>query len=262
MNTFAAILLGIIQGLTEFLPVSSSGHLVIFQKFLGIESPGMTMEIFLHFGTLLSIFWVFRKDFIALFSFYRDRTQKRFLMLLIIGVIPTGLIGLVFKSWVEQAFQSTLVVGLSLLVTGGILFLIRRIPPGKNDVSRMRIGDALWIGTLQGVAVIPGISRSGSTIAGALWRGLDRETAVRYSFILAAPVILGATILEAKDLIVCGIEKTLLSNYLVGGLFAFGFGVIAIKLFINLLQNRKFHYFSYYCWIVGGITVLLSLLLS
>ena len=140
--------------------------------------------------------------------------------------------------------------------------MIRRIPPGKNDVSRMRIGDALWIGTLQGVAVIPGISRSGSTIAGALWRGLDRETAVRYSFILAAPVILGATILEAKDLIVCGIEKTLLSNYLVGGLFAFGFGVIAIKLFINLLQNRKFHYFSYYCWIVGGITVLLSLLLS
>ncbi|MFY9115154.1 MAG: undecaprenyl-diphosphate phosphatase [Dethiobacteria bacterium] len=262
MNIFTAILLGIIQGLTEFLPVSSSAHLVIFQKFMGIESPGITLEIFLHFGTLVSIFWVFRRDFIDLFSFYRNRTQGRFLALLIIGVIPTGLIGMAFKSWVEQAFQSTLIVGFMLLITGGLLFLITRIPPGQNNISRMRFSDALWIGTLQGVAVIPGISRSGSTIVGALWRGLDRDTAVRYSFMLAAPVILGATILETKDLITNGVETELLLNYLSGGIFAFIFGVIAIKLFINLLQSRKFHYFSYYCWIAGSITVLLSLILS
>ncbi len=260
MTLIDSIILGIVQGLTEFLPVSSSGHLVIFQRFLQLDDPGVTLEVLLHFGTLLSIFWVFRKDFIELISLYHNPQQRRFLLLLIIGVIPTGLMGLVFKSSVEQAFQSSLFVGIMLLVTGFLLWLITRLPQGGKDIKRMRPLDAFWIGIMQGLAVIPGISRSGSTIVGALWRGLDRATAVRYSFMLASPVILGATILEIRDLYTVGIEGVMLWNYLIGGLFAFIFGVIAIKFFINLLERKRFHYFSYYCWLAGSITIILSLI--
>lgn len=259
MTILDSIILGIVQGLTEFLPVSSSGHLVLFQRFLGLEEPGVTLEVLLHFGTLLSVFWVFRKDFIDLLSFHRSLYQRRFLLLLIIGVIPTGIIGILFKSRVESAFQSTMIVGIMLLVTGGLVWLINSISSGEKDIKKMRYTDALWIGVMQGLAVIPGISRSGSTIAGALWRGLERETAVRYSFMLSSPVILGATLLEAGEMYKTGIESMMLWNYAVGGLFAFLFGIFAIRFFINLLAKKRFHYFSYYCWIIGIVTIILSL---
>lgn len=251
-----AILLGVVQGLTEFLPVSSSGHLVIFQRLLGLESSGVTLEVLLHFGTLLAVFWVFRQDFLDLLKFTRDKVQQRFLLLLILGCIPTALIGYFLGDFVESIFHSLLLTGTALLVTGVILKLLTRLPEGRKDVTSMRPLDALWVGLLQGIAVIPGISRSGSTITAALWRGLDRSTAVRYSFMLAAPVIFGATLLEIKDIFKTGIEKALLLDYAAGTIAACLCGILAIQLFIRLLQQHKFHYFAYYCWAVGAVVIL------
>ena len=124
----------------------------------------------------------------------------------------------------------------------------------------MKVKDAFWIGLLQGLAIIPGISRSGSTIMAALWRGLERETAVKYSFMLAAPVIFGATLLELREMIIFGIERAMIFNYFIGGLVAFLAGVAAIKVFIRLLSRQKFHYFAYYCWAVGSLVIIVSLL--
>jgi undecaprenyl-diphosphatase len=259
MNLIEAIVLGLIQGLTEFLPVSSSGHLVISQELLGLEEAGVTLEVLLHFGTLLSVFAVFGRDFINLFRF-RDTAQRRFLFLLIVGVIPTALIGLLLGEYVGVLFKSTMFVGVMLLVTGGILKLLTVLPPGRKDIAGMRPVDALWVGLLQGFAILPGISRSGSTITAALWRGLDRATAVRYSFMLTAPVIFGATLLEVRDMVRVGVEKAALLNYAVGGMVAFFAGVVAIRVFINLLKQQKFHYFAYYCWIAGAVVIIASLM--
>lgn len=259
MGFFEAIILGMVQGFTEFLPVSSSGHLVISQELLGMEEPGVTLEVLLHFGTLLSVFWVFGRDFLELFKFPRDLIQRRFLLLLILGVIPAGLAGFFLADFFTGLFKSTLVVGVMLLVTGGLLKLLTILPEGKKDISRMQARDALWIGLLQAFAIIPGISRSGSTITAALWRGLDRATAVRYSFMLSAPVILGATLVEVRDMLAVGIEHAMIHLYIIGGIVAFLSGVLAIRIFINLLKRQKFIYFAYYCWTVGAVVIAVSL---
>ncbi len=261
MGLIKVILLGVIQGLTEFLPVSSSGHLVIFQRIFGVEGTGVTLEVLLHFGTLLAVFWVFRRDFLNLLKFTRDRAQLRFLLMLILGCIPTALLYFLFGDFIESIFHSLLLTGAALLVTGGILKLLTLLPEGGKDIIKMKPLDALWIGLLQGIAMIPGISRSGSTITAALWRGLDRATAVRYSFMLAAPVIFGATLLEVKDMIKAGIEKTMLLEYTAGTVAAFIFGILAIRLFIHLLQQKKFHYFAYYCWAAGAAVIAASFFL-
>jgi undecaprenyl-diphosphatase len=260
MNIFEAALLGLIQGLTEFLPVSSSGHLVLFQDLLGLNEPGVTLEVLLHFGTLLAVFFVFGKDFIALLQFYRDQYQRHFLFMLILGVVVTGLLGLLFGRYIELLFSSTLVVGFMLLITGLIIILIKIVPQGQKNISTMKPLDALLIGLLQAFAIIPGISRSGTTILTALWRGLDRDSAVRFSFMLSAPVILGATLVEAKDLFTTGLESAMLFNYLVGTLVAFISGIFAIKVFIRMLSGSKFHYFAYYCWAIGLIVIITSLI--
>jgi undecaprenyl-diphosphatase len=260
MNIFEAALLGLIQGLTEFLPVSSSGHLVLFQDLLGLNEPGVTLEVLLHFGTLLAVFFVFGKDFIALFQFYRDQYQRHFLFMLILGVVVTGLLGLLFGRYIELLFSSTLVVGFMLLITGLIIILIKIVPQGQKNISTMKPLDALLIGLLQAFAIIPGISRSGTTILTALWRGLDRDSAVRFSFMLSAPVILGATLVEAKGMFTTGLESAMLFNYLVGTLVAFISGIFAIKVFIRMLSGSKFHYFAYYCWAIGLIVIITSLI--
>ncbi len=260
MNLLEAVLLGLIQGLTEFLPVSGSGHLVIFQNLLGLNEPGVTLEVLLHFGTLLAVFLVFGKDFFALLKFYRDEYQRHFLVMLILGVIVTGILGLIFGQYIELLFSSTLIVGFMLLITGIIITLIKIIPHGQKSLADMKPLDAVLIGLLQAFAIVPGISRSGTTILTALWRGLDRDAAVRFSFMLSAPVILGATLVEAKELLATGMESAMLFNYLAGTLVAFISGVFAIKLFIKMLSGSKFHYFAYYCWTIGLIVIIYSLI--
>jgi len=265
-----AVIIGLIQGLTEFLPVSSSGHLVLFQRLLGVEMPGLTFEIFLHFGTLISVFWVFRQrllkiimSFLILFSKkgewarFASSADRWFGLLLIIGSVPTALIAFIIKDYVEQAFNSLLFVGIALLITGALLWVADILPGGKKDIHKTRIFDALLIGTFQGLAIFPGISRSGSTISGALFRGLDKKTAAEYSFLLSIPAILGATLLEVVGLIKnnTGVEYDLLF-YFAGVVAAVAAGIFAINIFLKLLVKNKLRYFSVYCWTVGILIII------
>lgn len=259
MHYLETAFLGLLQGLTEFLPVSSSGHLVIAQYFLGLKQPGVTFEVMVHFGTLLSIVWVFRQDLSALLGgFIAKKAERKLLTLLILGTIPAGVMGIGLKSFFTGLFDKPLTAGIMLLVTGFIVLAISRAHIKNKDISRMGSADALIIGVFQGIAIIPGISRSGSTILGALWRGLNRETAVKYSFLLAIPAIAGATLLEIKDLLKSGGHTALTGPNLFAMLVAFISGILALTLFINLLKRGKFHYIAYYCWIMGTLTVLFS----
>jgi undecaprenyl-diphosphatase len=260
MDMLEAIFLGLLQGLTEFLPVSSSGHLVIAQHFLGIRQPGVTFEVMVHFGTLLSIICVFRQDIYNLSrSFWDGAEQKKFLALLVIGTIPTGFMGFVLGSFFEKTFERPFIAGFMLLLTGLIVIIIHSVKIKTKDIRSMTIWDAVIIGIFQGIAIIPGITRSGSTILGALWRGLNMETAVRYSFLMALPAILGATFYELYKLF--GLEgateffPSTVSFTLLAMLAAFLSGIFAITIFINLLKKGKFYYLAYYCWFIGILTL-------
>jgi undecaprenyl-diphosphatase len=261
VQVWEGILLGLVQGLTEFLPVSSSGHLVIVQYVLGVKQPGVVFEVLVHLGTVLSVIWVFWEDLFRLATgFGKDREQRKFLALLAVTLVPTGLMGVLFSSFFKRAFESVLVVGIMLLVTGGLLRLIQRFPPGRKDIKRMRVWDAVLISAAQGAAIMPGLSRSGSTITAALARGLSIETAVRFSFLMSLPAILGATLMEARGILAGGAESIPLLPYAAATAAAFLAGVIAIKTFILMLKARKFAYFSYYTWFLGSLVILMSLL--
>lgn len=261
MGVSKAILLGLLQGLTEFLPVSSSGHLVIAQYFLGLTLPGVTFEVLVHFGTLLSVIWVFRKDLYYLITrFLYDAEQKKLLLLLIIGTIPTGLMGLFFSSFFLKIFDSPLFAGLMLLITGFIVIAIQKIKIKNREIKDMNPWDAVLIGVFQGIAIIPGISRSGSTIMGALWRGLKREVAIRYSFLLALPAIAGASFSEVLNLFESGgLGNGFLPHYFLAAFIAFLSGIFAINVFIKLLIRGKFYYIAYYCWLIGLLTIIFTL---
>ncbi len=261
MSIFEAIILGIIQGLTEFLPVSSSGHLVIAQQLLGIEQPGVTFEVMVHFGTLFSVIWIFFDDIVKLCKgIFHDRVQKKLFLLLAVSLVPTGIIGLIFKPFFESIYDSYITVGFMLLGTGLMLKAISLFRRGTKDIEGMRYADALFISFAQGIAIIPGISRSGATITAAMARKLDIATAVKFSFLMSVPAILGATAMEAKDLITDGFGEINFVPYLIAALFAFLAGLIAIKTFIRLLKAQKFYYFSYYCWFVGAFVIITALL--
>lgn len=266
INLAEAIFLGLLQGLTEFLPVSSSGHLVIFEHFLGVSQPGVTFEVLVHFGTMLSILVVFWGDLAALIKglFHNNRGQKRFFFLLLIGTVATVFIGLAMGSFLKGLFEKPVMTGFMLLVTGFIVHLTARLgkyPRGKS-IEKMSYMDGIVTGIFQGIAIIPGISRSGSTILASLFRGLNRQAAIKYSFLLALPAIAGATFLEAVDLVRLGEVPAYLSLYLLATALAFISGVLAIKIFIRLLNRGKFHYFSYYCWGMGTFSILYFLFLK
>ncbi|HEX3011555.1 MAG TPA: undecaprenyl-diphosphate phosphatase [Syntrophomonadaceae bacterium] len=254
MTIIQAILLGIVQGLTEFLPVSSSGHLVIFQHLLGIKEAPLTFDIFVHWGTLVAVFIAFWKDIAAILK----KPFSKLTYLIIVGCIPAGLAGIFLQSYFEKAFESLLVVGLGLIFTG---FLLKQ----SEKVSRQRLGfvdeqqasywDVIKVGLMQAVAIVPGISRSGSTIAGGLMTGFERSFAARFSFLLSIPVILGAGLVQLKDLAGNGIKAGNLMPYIVGPITAAIFGLIAIKIVMKLVNQGRLSIFSYYCYIVGIIAV-------
>lgn len=260
MSLWEAAFLGIIQGLTEFLPVSSSGHLVITQYILGVNKPGITFEVFVHFGTLLSVFWVFYYDIKKIIKaglwITSDLQARRMFYLLLTGCVPTGLMGVLFHSFFIGVFNSVLTVGFMLLLTGSLLWMINWKVPGKKKVNQMTFWDALLVGFFQGLAIIPGISRSGATISAALFKDLNRETAVRYSFILALPAILGASLMEIRKLLLGINEGEVLIFLVVGALLAFLSGVLAIRTFIRFLHLGKLHFFAYYCWLIGSLVIL------
>lgn len=255
MGNLEAAVLGLIQGLTEFLPVSSSGHLVIFEHLLGVKQPGVTFEVAVHLGTLLSVLVAFWEDIWQLLR----HPFCRLTYLIIIGTIPAGLLGYFLAPWFVQAFESLLVVGVGLLITGCFLMIGEKMATRNwfvKEAEAMSTGDALFVGVLQGLAITPGISRSGSTIAAGLFRGLDQEFAARFSFLLSIPVILGAGLLEAKDLVGAGLIIADATPYIIGIVTSAGFGYLAIRIVLNLVKRGRLSLFSYYCWAVGLMTLI------
>lgn len=258
-----SILLGIIQGLTEFLPVSSSGHLVLFGHFLGFEQPGILFEVLVHFATLLAIVIVFARRIgriiASVFGKWsvRDEHFRMFLFLLLASV-PAALFGILLERWIESLFSNVYIVAVMLLVTGAVLFSTRFI--------RRRRGKALSpfssivVGLAQACAIVPGISRSGATISAGLWSGLSREASTEFSFILAIPAILGAMVLRVRELVQTT-HQGALGIYLFGGLAAFASGLASLVLLVRIAKKGKLHYFAYYCWIAGIVAIALKIFL-
>ncbi len=261
MTWFYAILLGIIQGLTEFLPVSSSGHLVIAQHFIpGFQQPGVLFDVMLHLGTLLSVTLYFQEEIKGLFMdlFKKDGGDGRgVVILLLVATIPTGIIAIAFKDIFEQLFQSFTAVGFSLILTGVILYTASLIREPLRTIREMGWYDALLIGFVQGIAIVPGISRSGITISAGIFKRIKPVEAARFSFLLSIPAILGAVVLEAKGLKV--LNSGDIGLYLLGTVTAALSGYAAIAWLMDMLKRSGLRPFAYYCLIVGLLVVVTGL---
>ena len=271
MELYQGIILGIIQGLTEFLPVSSSGHLVLGQIFFGITQSQLTFDISVHMGTLLAVLVVYSSDILAMISSVFGFLSKAVLFkpvshlvnkdknlqlagLIVIGSIPTAIIGLVLKQLEHVLFTSEVLVGLMLILTGTILWVSRNYYSSENKKNLFGIKKAFFIGITQGLAVIPGISRSGTTIAAGMFIGLDRHTAAKFSFLLSIPAILGAQVLSIKDMINSGLTIDPVTIY--ATIASFIIGLIALKILLKLVHSGRFHLFAPYCWLIGSLVLL------
>lgn len=258
MSPAEGILLGIVQALTEFLPVSSSGHLVLAEYFLKIHTPGIAMEVVLHLGTLISIlvfyFSELKKLFIDFFT-NQDPAGRQMVWALAIATIPAVIVGLGFESKIDAFFSNPVLVSTALIFTGFVLFSTRFIKAGGND--NILIVSAVAIGIAQAVAIIPGISRSGMTISVALILGISNITAARFSFILAIPALLGAGILKLNEAL--QLTSNISAGAIIGGFFSSAVvGYLVIGLLIKLISRDKFWLFSIYCWIIGLIGLSLT----
>lgn len=259
MSFVEAIILGLVQGLTEFLPVSSSGHLVLTQKFLGVDDKGITFEILVHFGTLLSVLIYFWKQLwrmiLSILPPFKEEfaRERRMIVYLAIASVPAGIVGFSpLKDLFEGTYEKPAVVGILLIVTGVILFLPRLFAKRlaqqskENDVGTK---SAIIMGIGQAFAILPGISRSGATIVSGMMAGVKSSAAAEFSFLMAIPAITAASLLEARKL--SGIDTTLLMPYLAGALVAFLSGLIAIYSVLAAIRRGKFEYFGVYCVIAG-----------
>lgn len=274
MDIIQAIIIGIVQGLTEFLPVSSSAHLVFVPQILGAEST-LAFDTILHIGTLVAVVTYFWKDIVqmlrAFFASLLDIIHRRFkeglkedkykklVWLVIIGTIPAGLAGILFKDFFEGLFSNIPVVGFFLLITGVLLYtseMVSRRVKNKRGLKKLSTKDSIIIGIAQACAIAPGISRSGATITTGLFLGMERELAARYSFLLSIPAILGAALVQAKDITtVLDISTTVT---IAGFIAAAITGYLAIKIVLKLISERDLLIFAYYCWIVGALAIILS----
>lgn len=253
MSWWESIVLGVVQGATEFLPVSSSGHLVIGQALLGLTIPGVFFEVAVHVATLLSVLVVYRGRVGALVHgccVRRDLESWRYVGLLALATVPAGLVGVLWKDDVEALFDNPAVVGIALLVTGTFLFSTRWALR-KAERARMTMGVALAIGIAQSFALIPGISRSGSTVVTALWLGVAPVEAAAFSFLMSIPAIGGAAVLSVPELLDGGSGLSAIV-LLVGAAAAAITGVLAIRTFVVMLKNRSFPAFAWYCWAAGA----------
>ena len=287
MSLWESIILGIVQGIAEFLPISSSGHLSLMKKLFGLHNVGLAYDILLHAGTLLAVFIVYWKDIWELIvegvgilidacrnvgrffanKFGKKKTKyisvlstpyRKFVMLIIVSTIPTGIIGVIFKKCFNLDNPSVLIPGIGLLITGLILSVVDDLPSGGKTPEKTTYKNALIIGIAQGFATLPGISRSGTTLTVGMLNSLKREFAVKYSFIMSIPAILGACVLDIKDLFAPenAISHREMLYYLAGATTAAIVGYISIRLLLVLYKNKKMKYFSYYCFLVGTISII------
>lgn len=276
MNLFSAVLLGLVQGVAEFLPISSSGHLAIAEQLLHVEGASQVPEFFdvlLHLGTLAAVFaayWSDIREMIAeFFRGVRDLAHhttptpvppaRRMILLVIVGTLPLFVM-VPFRRYFSALSDNLLFVGGALIVTGFLLFFCDRVKRGRKSERSAGLLDALAVGCSQAVALCPGISRSGMTITAGCFVGFERRFAVRFSFILSIPAVLGANILTLKDAIEAGIDWSAMPMYLVGVVVAAASGYASIRLLRYVASKGRFGAFAYYCWGVGALTVLLTLL--
>lgn len=284
MELLKAIILGFIQGVAEFLPISSSGHLAIFKNVLGFDTDtGLLFDVLLHLGTLAAVFVVFWKDIWALIKegfaiigqffkslfgclFKKQKWQpvvttpyRRFVMMVIVSTIPTGIMGILLEGAINAASATLIVPGILLLVNGVQLLISDRLPDGKLTEADASYTKAAIVGIAQGIATFPGISRSGTTITACLACGFKREFAVKYSFIMSIPAILGALVLELLDFSPEMLSGSDMVNYLAGTLVSAVVGYVCIKTMLVIVRGKKFKYFAYYCFAMGAFAVLFSI---
>lgn len=296
MNLLQAIVMGIIQGLTEFLPVSSSGHLALFQILFHVETDtGMLFDVLLHVGTLIAICAVYYRDILKMivegfcilrdvclnvaafvrnlfltcrygrknresidYSPYRrivNSGYRKFVMLILVSTIPTGIIGVVGKDVVEMASEILIVPGICLIVTAVLLFIADRVKGGNKLPKDITYSNAFLVGIAQGVATLPGLSRSGTTITACLLSGFNRKFAVKYSFIMSIPAVLGAMVLELRDFSTVSVSGTEIVYYIIGMAIAAVIGYICIKTMLVVVRKKKFTIFAIYCLIVGILSI-------
>lgn len=273
MDIIQAIIIGIVQGLTEFLPVSSSAHLIFIQKILGVEA-SLAFDVLLHLGTLIAVLWFFRWDIIKMLKSwwlsigdilqgrfrqgFRDDPYKRLAWYVILATIPVGIVGVLFEDSIDALFAGALYVpAFFLFVTGTILYLSQRMASGNVNLRNISAKESLWMGLGQACAILPGLSRSGTTIAAGLTIGLEKEFAAKFSFILSIPAIFGAFIFQLKD-----IGSAMDTNFLpvfLGFLASIIAGYLAIKWMLDLIQNKSLDIFAYYCWLMGIIVFMGSI---
>lgn len=271
MTLIQAIVLGIVQGLTEFLPVSSSGHLVLIQNLLGLHQPELVFDVAVHLGTLAAVCLYFQRDISAMiaevfkWAYKRCRhaesrppsMEVRLAAMIAVGSVPTAVIGLGFHKIAGLLFSSVLLVGFMLIATGFWMWFTRgRDRSGGGGVYRLNSVRAVLIGIAQGIAIIPGVSRSGATIAASLYLGLDRETAARYSFLLSIPAIAGAAMLSLSDTSAAGSAEV--PVIFAGGFAAAVVGYAALSFLVYLVKKGRLFIFAPYCWAVGGIILMLA----
>ena len=285
MNLLQAIFLGLIQGLTEFLPVSSSGHLAIFKNIFEVNTDtGILFDVLLHLGTLIAVFVVYHKDIFRMIVegiglivdagynvgiFFKNKIKKeentyrriikngyrKFDMLIIVSTIPTAIIGYVARDLVEAATEILLIPGICLIATAILLFISDRVPSGNKTPKHVTYTNAFGIGICQGLATLPGLSRSGTTITACVVSGFDRNFAVKYSFIMSIPAILGATVLELKDIGSVKVTAPEVAYYIVGMAIAAIVGYICIKTLLVIVRKKKFTYFAIYCLLMGALSI-------
>jgi undecaprenyl-diphosphatase len=268
MTIIQALLLGLLQGATEFLPISSSGHLVLVPWLLGWSHPSLTFDTTVHLGTLLAVVLYFWGDIVQIirgvFKTLSDRSLQDFHgrlgWLIALGTIPAVVLGVLFEDFFEQLFGTPLLVSCFLLITGLILLLSERISKRVRTLESLTWKDSLLIGLAQGAAIAPGISRSGATIAAGLAVGVQREAAARFSFLLALPIILGAGMLKLNEAIEIGLSNADFINLLVGFVMAAISGYACIHFLLSYLRRRSLYLFAAYCWVFGLFCLVIALL--
>ena len=272
MSYFEAVILGLVQGLAEFLPISSSGHLALLQQWFGIREDNVLLfTVLLHVGTLISVFFIYWKDIweliVELCLTIKDlctgkglrleeRPVRKLGIMIIVATIPTGIIGVLFGDFFDSLYTTVIPIGIGLIITGFLLIVAENMGEGNRGIQQMNFRNAIFVGLVQGVAICPGISRSGSTLFGSLLCNLDRKFAVKFVFLISIPSILGSAVLEAPDAIKAGFDMTQLGPVFVGMAVAAISGLVAIKAMIKIVSDKKLNYFSYYVWALGLIVVL------
>jgi len=242
--------MSVIQGVAEWLPISSSGHLALMHNFFGFQS--LSFDVFLHFASILAVLFIFRKDIIQLLNL-RKKENLNYIFFIILGIIPAGLVGVLFKDQIESFFSSLFYLGIFFIVSGILIYSTK-----FAQVKQKKIGlfDSLFIGVFQAVAILPGISRSGATISSGIFRGIKKEEAVKFSFFMAIPIVLGAAVIELKDLVATNLDYSLL---IVSFIITFLVSLFTIKLLLKIIKTDKFYLFGVYNFVLGILVVIWSL---